>query len=65
MTTEQLQGAKLFVDAMNADLKANKTNEKTKIGLILKLKTAINNMDATKAMWTIKQYLSLCIGRPQ
>jgi len=59
MTTEQLQGAKLFLDAMNADLEVNKTNQIKKIGLIMQLKKHINAKDAEKSMEVIKQYHNL------
>jgi hypothetical protein len=59
MTPEQLKGALLFIDAIDADLKVNKTHHKEKIGLKLKLANAIKSKDAEKAKEIIRRYHNL------
>ena len=56
MTPEQLKGAILFIDAIDADMKVNQTNKKEKIGLKLQLANAIKSKDAEKAKEIIRRY---------
>ena len=56
---EQLSGARIFADAMTADMATNKTKIKQKIGILLSLRRAIADEDADKAMEAIKKYKNL------